>query len=92
MSKIILHGHIIVPDADLEAVKTELVIHKNLTLNEIGCLTFDVLQDENNINKFNVFEEFCDQQSFDNHQKRVKNSRWGKVTINVKRYYQISKN
>ena len=90
ISKITLQGHIIVPDADLAIVKNELIVHQKLTQQEAGCLIFKVAQDSANINKFNVYEEFTDQQAFDNHQLRVKNSNWGKVTVNVQRYYQIS--
>ena len=90
MSKIILQGYIVVPDADLSAVKTELDIHKKLTQQESGCLIFEVPQDCINIHKFSVYEEFIDQKAFDSHQARVKNSNWGKVTVNVQRYYQIS--
>ena len=92
MPKITLQGYIIVPNVDLDIVKNELKVHENLTRQEIGCLIFNVTQDTNNINKFNVYEEFTNQKAFDNHQSRVKNSNWGKVTINVQRYYKISKN
>ncbi len=90
LAKVILKGFIIVPDSDLEVLKAELIIHKELTLNEAGCLTFTVTPDEVNLNKFNVYEEFVDQAAFDNHQSRVKSSKWGNVTKNVERHYQIS--
>ncbi|TWX63486.1 antibiotic biosynthesis monooxygenase [Colwellia demingiae] len=90
MSKIILQGHIVIPDADLAKVQEELITHKMLTRQESGCLTFEVTQDSVNSNKFNVYEEFTDQDAFDSHQLRVKNSNWGKVTINLQRHYQMS--
>jgi quinol monooxygenase YgiN len=90
LAKVILKGFIIVPDSDLEVVKAELIIHKDLTLNETGCSIFTVTPDEVNLNKFNVYEEFVDQAAFDNHQARVKSSKWGDVTQNVERHYQIS--
>ncbi|MBE3654909.1 putative quinol monooxygenase [Vibrio navarrensis] len=90
MSKVTLRGHIIVPDADLAIVKNELPIHEKLTKQESGCLIFEVLQDQSDSSKFNVYEEFIDQNAFDNHQLRVKNSNWGNVTKNVQRFYQIS--
>jgi len=46
MSKVILEGHIIVPDADLNAVKEELDNHIKLTREEDGCLIFNVTQDK----------------------------------------------
>lgn len=90
MAKVILQGFILVPDSDLEIVKRELVIHKSLTLKEEGCLTFNVTPDESNHNKFSVYEEFINQAAFDNHQARVKSSKWGEVTKNVERHYKIS--
>lgn len=90
MSKIILQGHIIVPDADLEIVKSELVTHTKLTEQETGCLLFSVTVDKNNPNKFDVYEEFVNQTAFDMHQSRVKSSTWGKVTHRVQRHYQVS--
>ncbi|MDO6569287.1 antibiotic biosynthesis monooxygenase [Alteromonas sp. 1_MG-2023] len=90
MAKVILQGFIVVPDSDLEVIKRELVTHKSLTLKEAGCLTFTVTPDENNHNKFIVYEEFINQTAFDIHQARVKSSKWGDVTKNVERHYQIS--
>ena len=90
LAKVILEGFIVVPDSDLEIVKRELVTHKSLTLKEAGCLTFTVTPDKNNRNKFSVYEEFINQTAFDNHQARVKSSKWGDVTKNVERNYQIS--
>lgn len=90
MAKIILQGFIVVPDSDLELVKRELVTHKELTLNEAGCLTFMVTPEEGNPHKFTVYEEFVSQTAFDNHQARVKTSKWGDVTRNVERHYEIN--
>ena len=90
MSKVVLKGHIIVQDSDLVAVKKELITHKELTCQEDGCLVFEVTQDEENLNKFNVYEEFIDQDSFAAHQTRVRESNWGTITINVERHYQIT--
>jgi len=90
LSKVILQGYIVVPDVDLIIIESELVIHKKLTKEEIGCLQFEVSQDPNNANRYNVYEVFIDQHAFDIHQLRVKHSNWGKVTINVERHYQIT--
>jgi quinol monooxygenase YgiN len=90
LAKVILQGFIVVPDSDIEVVKSELVIHKMLTLKEAGCLTFIVTPDEVNPYKFSVYEEFVNQAAFDNHQARVKSSKWGEVTKNGERHYQIN--
>lgn len=89
MSKVILTGFIIVPDANLETVKQELPIHTALTRNESGCLRFDVTPDKHSPNRFDVYEEFADRAAFDAHQARVQNSRWGQVTKDVERHYEI---
>ena len=89
LSKVILKGFIVVPDLELEVIKRELTTHTRLTLEETGCLIFTVTQDEDNIHKFNVYEEFINQSAFDNHQSRVKSSKWGEVTKNVERNYKI---
>lgn len=43
MSKVTLKGFILVPESDLENVKSELVTHKRLTLEEPGCITLVLL-------------------------------------------------
>ncbi|EPR4995075.1 MULTISPECIES: putative quinol monooxygenase [Vibrio] len=89
MSKVTLKGFILVPEPDLELVKNELVNHKRLTLDEPGCITFSVIENPENPLRFDVYEEFVDKVAFEQHQKRVKASRWGKVTVNVERHYEI---
>lgn len=89
MPTIRLQGHIIVPDGDLPKILLELPKHIELTRQEGGCLTFDVSQDPDNKNRFNVYEEFVDHNAFENHQKRVKNSNWGRITANAERHYSI---
>jgi len=90
MSKVILQGHIVVPNSDLDRVKAELATHIQLTKSEVGCLKFEVSPDLENPNQFHVYEEFVSQADFDEHQVRVKNSKWGRVTKEVERYYNIS--
>ena len=89
MSKVTLKGFIIVPEKDLSLIQEELINHKNLTHSEPGCLVFEVTQSEINPNRFDVYEEFVNKAAFDSHQKRVKNSYWGEVTVNVERHYEI---
>lgn len=89
MSKIILKGFILVPESELDLVKRELGHHKRLTLEEPGCLTFSVTEHSEDPLRFDVYEEFTDQVAFEYHQARVKASRWGQVTVNVERHYEI---
>ena len=88
-SKVVLKGYIVVSNDDLPYVLNELPNHVCLTQNEIGCLVFSVKQrlDSNNI--FDVYEEFVDEASFDAHQIRVKNSKWGDVRKRVERHYTV---
>ena len=90
MSKVILQGHIVVPNTDLEAVSEALPKHIELTQQEPGCLIFKVFQDTDNESIFHVYEEFDSQDSFKKHQQRVRNSSWGALTVNVERHYAIS--
>lgn len=88
-SHVILSGHIIVPDKDLGIVLAALPTHIELSLSEPGCLVFEVTQRPDNPTVFDVYEEFVDRSAFDNHQRRVRNSHWGRVTMDVERHYAI---
>ncbi|MFD1383962.1 putative quinol monooxygenase [Rhodanobacter aciditrophus] len=90
MSKVILQGHIIVPSHVLDDVLEELPTHIALTRKEVGCLVFNVNQSDNYPLRFNVYEEFANSQAFEAHQARVKASRWGKITQQVERCYQVT--
>lgn len=90
MSKIILKGYIEVSDEDLDVVMQELPNHIELTRAEAGCLVFNVTQDGENKNRFDVYEEFSDQEAFDQHQVRAGASYWAQVTANVARQYEIT--
>lgn len=89
MASVILKGYILVAPEDLEAVQKELVTHRILTLKEPGCMCFEVIQCENNPCRFDVYKQFKDRLSFNKHQERVRSSTWGKISANVKRYYEI---
>ncbi len=89
MSKIVLSGHILVPEAEISEVRDALNLHQELTRKEIGCLIFNVEEDPDMVGKFNVYEEFVDRQAFENHQQRVKDSAWGEVSRNFQRFYTV---
>lgn len=90
MAMTVLKGHIKVPENDLPAVLAELPAHISLTRCEAGCLEFEVKQRAQDPMVFDVFERFESKQAFDLHQARVRASRWGAVTGNVSRHYEIS--
>lgn len=89
ISKVILKGFIVVPEDDLCTILEELKIHTKLTLEEPGCIVFEVTQSESDPFRFEVYEEFKDKASFDKHQARVKASNWGEITVNGERHYNI---
>lgn len=89
MPKVILTGRIIVPDSDLDSVIAALPTHINLSRNEKGCLKFEVIQSAEDKNIFNVYEEFVDKASFQCHQKRVRDSAWGRISANAERHYEV---
>lgn len=91
MKKVTLYGHIEVPEADLAQILNELPKHIDLTRAEAGCLVFNVEQDTENKLLFSVYEEFESQAAFEYHQQRVKGSKWGEVSKDVKRYYKIER-
>lgn len=77
------------PASDLCAMQEELKNHIKLTLEEPGCIIFEVTQSESDPCRFDVYEEFIDKASFEMHQERIKKSRWGKVSINAERHYKL---
>lgn len=89
MPKIFLQGFLEIPEAQLSHVIGALPKHRGLTLSEPGCLVFGVEPDETHHCRYNVYEEFVSQEAFEYHQKRAKESEWGRVTINVERHYQV---
>lgn len=89
MRKVVLSGHILVSDADLSAVRAGLSAHCQLTLTEPGCLVFKVDEDPNQAGKFDVYEEFDSQESFQRHQHRVAKSDWGRISKNAERFYSV---
>lgn len=90
MPRILLEGHIVIPDSDLTKVLRELPTHVQLTRQEAGCLRFDVTQSPDAESVFLVFEEFADRAAFEAHQRRVESSVWGSVTSGVERHYQVT--
>ncbi len=89
MPKVKLSGFIIVPEGDLDVVLSELPNHIDLTRNEPGCISFQVRQSETDPHRFDVNETFESRAAFELHQARVRTSRWGAVTSNVARHYEI---
>jgi len=83
-----IKGYIKVPFEELEIIKNCLSEHIENTLNEDGCLKFEVKQDETNKCVFHVFEKFIDSDAFNAHQARAKASDWGVMTKNVQRVYE----
>lgn len=89
LKKITLTGHIIAPAHQLQAVRDALVEHIALTRAEDGCIVFNVDEHATQVGRFDVYEEFVDAKTFAAHQSRVRESNWGKVSINASRHYTI---
>ena len=89
MPPVTLQGYIVVPEGDLDNVLEELPNHITLTRQEPGCQDFMVKQDLNNPKRFQVYEIFADRKTFQAHQQRVSRSKWGRVTANAERHYDI---
>ncbi|MCL9782257.1 antibiotic biosynthesis monooxygenase [Vibrio sp. S4M6] len=89
MNGVVLKGYILVSDHDLPNVLEELPNHIALTEQEEGCIVFRVTRSKQNPNRFDVYEEFTDMSALEEHNERIRTSSWGKVTLDVKRYYKI---
>lgn len=90
MSKVILEGYVLVSDIDLNSVENELDNHINLTRQEEGCLVFEVTQDHEKPNRFNVYEEFASKEAFNYHQQRLSSTEWSKVSSKLEKHYKTS--
>ncbi len=88
--KITVSGYIIVPFADLAAVRECLPEHLVTTRAEAGCLTFNVVENVEKEGRFEVYEAFIDQAAFEYHQSRARESKWGLVTKNIERHYTVN--
>ena len=89
VKKVILSGHTIVREADLSRVRQALPEHIRLTYAEPGCIIFIVVENETELGRFDVYEEFESKEAFEAHQHRMKMSDWGAVTKRVERFYTI---
>lgn len=90
MSKVIQHGIFTVSPNDLAAVLNALPEHIKETRAEPGCVDFRVIQRQEDVTVFEVYEEFTDREAFAAHQKRTGKSDWVKVSANAIRNYFVS--
>ena len=84
---IIVKGYFKVPQEELNIIKSYLSDHITNSLNEDGCLKFEITQDNLDKSIFHVFEKFRDIDAYLEHKKRVKTSKWAKISKNIKRFY-----
>lgn len=89
MRMISLTGTIRFPSAGLEKVRTALEDHIALTLQDPGCLSFNVTESPEIPGMFHVSERFVDQAAFDHHQHRAGNSPWAVASKDGIRDYTI---
>ncbi len=86
---IIVEGYILVPAARVPEIRAALPAHIAATLNEAGCLHFDVTEDISQQGRFNVSETFINQQAFEQHKSRIQTSDWGHISDGIPRHYHI---
>tara|TARA_A100001015_G_scaffold308852_1_gene407176 strand:- start:168 stop:446 length:279 start_codon:yes stop_codon:yes gene_type:complete len=84
---LILDGYIRIPYEELEIIKDKLNEYIEHTLNDHGCLEFDVTQDDSDECIFHVFENFTDNDILNLHQANTKISDWGAINKYVERLY-----
>lgn len=89
--KIYLNGHLDVPEDRRDTVASALLRHIELTRAEPGCFAFDVVLSDEIPGRYLVSEVFTDQEAFDAHQSRMKNSNWFTVTQGIPRDYTTRK-
>ena len=87
---ITLQGMMDVPPDRWQAVLDALPDHVALTLAEPGCQRFEVTPDPQQPHRLQVREGFSDRAAYQAHQKRSRASRWGKLTRDFPRSYQIT--
>ncbi|EAR08376.1 hypothetical protein MED297_16589 [Reinekea blandensis MED297] len=90
MPTVQLTGYIDVPENLLNEVLQALPDHVHNTRAEPGCLAFNVTQQTDRPTRFDVTEQFIDRQAFESHQQRVRLSDWGRLTVDVERYYEVT--
>lgn len=71
-------------------VKKALPRHIALTLQEPGCLSFNVTPNAQNPLVWDVHEQFATRADFDAHQSRTRDSAWGQLTRDIPRDYTIA--
>jgi len=90
LARVRLEGYLAVPPDRLAQVLAALPEHIALTQAEPGCLDFEVSQSPAVPGHLVVAELFVDQAAFEQHQARVRTSRWGQLTAGMDRHYTIT--
>lgn len=89
VSSVRLSGQLVCRSSEeLAIVRERLPQHVTLTRAEPGCALFEVRQTSDPY-VWQVDEEFIDSRAFEEHQRRVANSAWGRCTVGIERRYVI---
>lgn len=84
-----LRGQLRCMTADEAAVvRRHMGEHIRLTLAEVGCLTFSIVETDDPLT-FEVMESFRDRAAFDHHQTRTRNSQWFAETRSILRDFVV---
>lgn len=87
--RVSITGYFTVPDDHMEGFNRVLETHIALGRMDPGCLRFEVTQDAQDQNRYNVDELFADMASFNAHIARVKKSQWWAFTKGFERRYHV---
>jgi quinol monooxygenase YgiN len=90
MGKVLLTGTMRCEPHEIDAVVSLVDTHIRLSLNEPGCLTFELWQDELDPRSFHVSEVFVSENAFAKHQDRTQSSDWWRVTHHMPRDFKKS--
>ena len=85
-----LTGHLICATQEqAEIVRIHLPRHIDLTRAEPGCVRFEVTPTSDPL-VWQVHEVFSTRVAFEAHQRRVRDSEWGRATVGIERDYVIT--
>lgn len=87
--RVYLDGYLDVPAERWGAVREALEDHIALTLQEPGCIKFQVVPCADIERRLLVSEIFEDQQAFEAHQARAKTSPWAEISAGIPREYAM---
>ena len=90
ITRIRLTGYIDVPPDRRADIAAALPEHIRTTRAEPGCLSFDVDPDPAVAGRYTVSELFASRADFEEHQRRIVASAWGRISDGIARHYDMA--